>query len=302
MAFDPKLERDQGKALLRSSRLLGLYSDLETMAAKMHGLMGTRKKDFTRAAELEYMGYMSLLASRDYSVLRELEKPHQDTGTDYPRRIHSRHRMSHLLGKIYDGTLILNGPSNLPTWSTDHGKLTVSKLTLARGANRRLVEDWVIVVSKKHLEDDEMNLANQMSLTTDMNDFKTRRAIGDDLVEAATDSGCKPTRRNITRKVKDYCKLVRVVQERQQVSSGFYWTLQEERAYAEFLVANKGQLDYTGLAAVVPTRTAAAIRERLQKRSEGIMSLIDEIETEAAARFTEENCNEDDNASSDWDE
>lgn len=95
--YETSAEQSVGRSLRLACKVVGFDDDvLKRKAQLMGGAKGEAKKNFKDAAEEEYLGYMSLLASADYSVLAEKSSPHANMQfKDYPRRTHSRHRMTH---------------------------------------------------------------------------------------------------------------------------------------------------------------------------------------------------------------
>lgn len=141
----------------------------------------------------------------------------------------------------------------------------------------------------------ELDLDNQLDLIIGEAQYKKYdKAISSALLKAAKQSGHWLTRRNITRKVRTYVEMVRVIARRK--ASGFYWTLAEEKALAQYLHEHETTVpNWDVLATVVPTRSRNAIKVRLQGDANSrILSLISELdqlitaEAEAAEEEEEE--------------
>lgn len=98
LAYSPELERLIGNSLFMGMKVLGMNeTTIYDLAYKAAGKREGRKKSFSLPEKREYLGYMSLLASRDYSVLKEVGRPRIDSPrtVDWVRRSDSNHRLSH---------------------------------------------------------------------------------------------------------------------------------------------------------------------------------------------------------------
>lgn len=129
-------------------------------------------------------------------------------------------------------------------------------------------------------------------------DHRRASRIKDELVAAASSEGYLLSRHNVVRKCQALCVMLRTLEARTQAKSGFFWTIEEERKIADYLVQNEGQpVDIGQLAKIVPTRTPAAIANRLKdKNNSGIINLIQSILNEPAPDEEDE----EDGVDSDW--
>lgn len=96
-SFSPEEEQRVGQSLLLACDLAGFSNERLTAMATVHaGRRGDYSKDSSAGWEREYVGLMSILASRDRSVLVEEDSERQGTTyVDFPRRLASRRRLEH---------------------------------------------------------------------------------------------------------------------------------------------------------------------------------------------------------------
>lgn len=83
--YSAEAEEPGGRSLRIACRWVSLSDN--DLIAKSQAVAGA-KEDLSDAAEIEYIGYMSLLASADYSTLTEPSRRHANlpSSLDLPRR------------------------------------------------------------------------------------------------------------------------------------------------------------------------------------------------------------------------
>lgn len=97
MTYSTENEQRIGQCISRGLKLLGRSVNWLRELSRQKTFREGSKKSYKFQDELEFLGYSTLLASFDYSVILEKSIPRPETPTvhDWRRRTHSRHRMQH---------------------------------------------------------------------------------------------------------------------------------------------------------------------------------------------------------------
>lgn len=101
----------------------------------------------------------------------------------------------------------------------------------------------------------------------------------DQIVAFAAANGYLLSRSNAARKSQALCQMLRVMAARAEVHTGYYWTMEEERTIARYLMEHEGlPVDLRELQLLVPTRTPAAIAHRMKdSHNAGIVNIIQQL-------------------------